>query len=149
MPPTCVLVNVLSSNEAGTIRRFIVDHSTEIAGPVVPVGYPVDDKEILILDDDGREVGGGQVGEIAVRSRFLSPGYWKRPELTDSVFVTHPVKTGERIIALETWGASCPTDVCCTKDGRTPGPRFEVFESRPKRSKRRCTRIPPFRTPLW
>jgi non-ribosomal peptide synthetase component F len=60
------------------LRSIIKDcHSTEIAWPVVPVGYPVDDKEILILDDDGREVGGGQVGEPAVRSRFLSPGYWE------------------------------------------------------------------------
>ena len=117
LPPTCVLVNVLSSNEAGTIRRYIVDHSTEIAGPVVPVGYPVDDKEILILDDEGREVSGEQVGEIAVRSRFLSPGYWKRPELTDSVFVTDPVKTGERIYRTGDLGCLLP-DGCLLHKGR-------------------------------
>jgi acyl-CoA synthetase (AMP-forming)/AMP-acid ligase II len=35
-----------------------------------------------ILDEAGNEVPDGEVGEIAVRSPTVSPGYWNRPELT-------------------------------------------------------------------
>jgi acyl carrier protein len=32
----------------------------------------------------------GEIGEIAVRSRYLSRGYWRRPELTDEKFQPDP-----------------------------------------------------------
>ena len=82
----CLLVNGLAAGEMQTIRFFTMDHRTEISGSVVPVGYPVDDKTILLLDADGREVPAGEIGEIVVQSSYLSPGYWRRPDLTDAAF---------------------------------------------------------------
>jgi acyl carrier protein len=52
----------------------------------VPVGYAVKDTEVLLLDDDGNQAGVNEVGEIAVRSRYLSPGYWRKPDLTQAAF---------------------------------------------------------------
>ena len=43
----------------------------------MPVGYAVEGVEILVVDDEGKEVGSNEVGELVVRSRFLSPGYWQ------------------------------------------------------------------------
>jgi len=37
---------------------------------------------LRILDEAGNEVPAGGVGEIAVRGHPVTPGYWKRPELT-------------------------------------------------------------------
>src|SRR5262249_15550183 len=85
-PSTCTLVGTFGSNETGPMRLYFIDKTTQIPERMVPVGYGVEDKEILILDEDSRELGFNQVGEIAVRSAFLSPGYWKQPELTASAF---------------------------------------------------------------
>jgi acyl carrier protein len=52
----------------------------------VPIGYPIQDIEIRLLDDAGRPVGFDEVGEIAILSSYLSPGYWNDPELTDEKF---------------------------------------------------------------
>ncbi|MFN2304255.1 MAG: phosphopantetheine-binding protein, partial [Anaerolineales bacterium] len=41
----------------------------------------------------------GQVGEIAVRSRFLSPGYWHRPELNKEKFPAH-LQAGDKRVCL-------------------------------------------------
>jgi hypothetical protein len=38
----------------------------------VPVGFPLDDMEILVVDDDGREVERQCLGEIAIKSRYLA-----------------------------------------------------------------------------
>jgi amino acid adenylation domain-containing protein len=116
-PTTCVLTNVLGCSEAGAIRRFFIDQSTQITGDVVPVGYPVDDKEILLLDESGREVSGNEVGEITVRTRFLSPGYWKQPDLTASVFLPDPQMPGERIYRTGDVGCLMP-DGCLLHKGR-------------------------------
>lgn len=39
------------------------------------------------MDDASEVLAPGQHGEIAVRSRFLSPGYWRQPELTAAKFI--------------------------------------------------------------
>jgi acyl-CoA synthetase (AMP-forming)/AMP-acid ligase II len=45
------------------------------------VGRPLPDKEVRILDRDGREVPIGAIGEICMRGGFMR-GYWGRPDKT-------------------------------------------------------------------
>jgi len=82
----CLLVNRLASTEAFTITRFIIDQTTVLSAQVVPVGYPDADKEILILDENSRQVEAGEIGEIVVAGRYLSPGYWRLPDMTEDKF---------------------------------------------------------------
>jgi amino acid adenylation domain-containing protein len=91
----CVLLNNFGATETATVREYFIDKTTEIAGNIVPVGYPVADVEVLLLDGDGKEVGPDQVGEIAVKSRYVALGYWRRPDLTRERF--RPAPEGERI----------------------------------------------------
>ena len=112
----CILVNRLSSTEVPTFRQYLIDHSTVITDSVVPVGYAVQGKELLLLDDDGKEVGINETGEIAVKSRHLSPGYWRNPELNRATFV--PVSEGgERIYRTGDLGCMRP-DGCLVYFGR-------------------------------
>jgi len=112
---------------------YFLDEHTPTAGHVLPVGYPAEDKEILLLDEDGAEVGGDAVGEIAVRSRFLSPGYWRRPDLTAAAFRPDPAGGPERIYRTGDLGRRLP-DGCLIHLGRKDfqvkirGFRVEVAE---------------------
>ncbi|MGZ9154639.1 MAG: AMP-binding protein, partial [Candidatus Binatia bacterium] len=90
-PRDCIFANSLGLTEtAGTIRHNLIDHDTKITSDTVPVGYAVEEMEVLLLDDNGHEVGADEIGEIAVRSRYLSPGYWGNPELTQAKFIVAP-----------------------------------------------------------
>jgi amino acid adenylation domain-containing protein len=82
----CIFATGLSMAETAYVRIFYIDRNTAIDGDEVPVGYAVKDKEVLLVDESGGELGFNQVGEIAVRSRYLSCGYWRRPELTQTKF---------------------------------------------------------------
>jgi non-ribosomal peptide synthetase component F len=66
---SCLLINNLGSTETGIFRQYVIDRDSEITGNIVPVGYGTEDVEVLLLDDDGKEVGVNCVGEIAVKSR--------------------------------------------------------------------------------
>ena len=52
-----------------------MDQETEIPGNEIPVSYPLEDIEISLVNDENKEVGFNHVGEIVVRSRYLSLGY--------------------------------------------------------------------------
>ncbi|MDT7833983.1 long-chain-fatty-acid--CoA ligase [Aquabacterium sp. OR-4] len=49
------------------------------------IGLPMPGTELTLLDDDGREVGPGQAGEIAIRGPQVMAGYWQRPDETAKV----------------------------------------------------------------
>lgn len=85
----CILVNRLGSSETGSLRMFFLDKKMEVRGNLVPVGYAVADNEILLVDESGAEVTGDE-GEIVVRTRYVSPGYWRRPDLTVAAFLGDP-----------------------------------------------------------
>jgi amino acid adenylation domain-containing protein len=112
----CILVNRLGSSETGSLRMYFVDKETQISGNLVPVGYAVIDNEILLLDDAGTEVAGDE-GEIAVRTRYVSPGYWGRLDLTATVFLPDPAGGEERIYRTGDLGRMLP-DGCLLHLGR-------------------------------
>lgn len=85
----CVLVNGLGATETGLTRQFFVDRSNRSRQQVTPVGWATDDMAIRVVDPSGREARPGTTGEIIVSSRYLSPGYWKRPDLTVEAFDTN------------------------------------------------------------
>jgi amino acid adenylation domain-containing protein len=113
---TCTLVNGLGATECGIVRQYFVGVETPPPRGVVPIGYPVEDMEILLFDETGREVAVGEVGEIAVRSRYLVPGYWRRPELTAAAFTADP-RDGLRIYRTGDLGRMQP-DGCLEHLGR-------------------------------
>jgi amino acid adenylation domain-containing protein len=92
--PGCTLLVTLGTTETTTVCHHFLDERTEVVGPVVPIGHAVDGVEVLLLDDAGRPVPPGQVGQISVRSRHLALGYWGRPELTRAVFISVPGAEG-------------------------------------------------------
>jgi amino acid adenylation domain-containing protein len=95
--PACVLANGLGTTETGLCRQFLIDRSTVVGEGILPVGYPVTDMEVVLLDDADKPVESGERGEIAVRSRFLALGYWRRPDLTEAAFRPDPAGGPERI----------------------------------------------------
>jgi amino acid adenylation domain-containing protein len=113
----CLFVNGLRSTETGSVRHYFVDKDTEIPGAMVPVGFPIQDMRIVLLDDNGTEIRGDEVGEIAVRSRYLSPGYWNRPELTAAKFLDNPRGGGARTFLTGDLGRLLP-DGCLVHLGR-------------------------------
>jgi long-chain acyl-CoA synthetase len=60
------------------------------------VGLPLPSTEVALLDDDGKELAPGQVGEIGVRGPQVMRGYWNMPEETAHVFTAEGwLRTGD------------------------------------------------------
>ena len=60
------------------------------------IGVPLPSTEADVLDDDGKPVGPGQVGEICLRGPQVMRGYWNRPDETAKVFTADGwLRTGD------------------------------------------------------
>jgi amino acid adenylation domain-containing protein len=116
-PPACIIATGLAMTETGTLRTILLDQDTKILGDEVPIGFPVEDKKIFLIDDDGKEVGFNEVGEIVVRSKYLSPGYWNNPELTKTKFKLDSEDPDMRIYYTGDLGLMLP-DGCLIHKGR-------------------------------
>jgi len=116
-PDNCILCNNLGATESNTYRRYIINKNTTIKDKSVPVGYPIEYKEILLLDENGNQVNDGIPGEIAVRSKYLSPGYLNDSKLTAKKFLPDSEDTKKRIFLTGDMGKMLP-DGCLTYTGR-------------------------------
>src|SRR5215831_1346662 len=106
--PGCVLVNALSSTETGTFRWYFMNKETSLSEDRVPVGSALEDKDVMVLDDEQHSVRLNDVGEIAVKSRYISPGYWQKPELTFTKFLPDRCGGGARIYLTGDLGKMLP-----------------------------------------
>lgn len=62
-----------------------------------PIGRPIENMTVYLLDGKGRLVPRGVPGEIHVGGIGLAKGYLNRPELTEERFIQHPFQPGERL----------------------------------------------------
>ncbi|MGH9426169.1 MAG: amino acid adenylation domain-containing protein, partial [Terriglobia bacterium] len=113
----CILHLGMGSSETGVVLECFFDKTTECPSDLAPAGYAAEDITVLILDENRRDVGFQCVGEIAVRGRNLSPGYWRNPELTKAGFHSCPEGTGDRIYMTGDLGYRLP-DGCVFHMGR-------------------------------
>lgn len=116
-PGHCVLATGLSSTETGFVTTYLMNHQSELPVKDPPLGYPVFGKKILLLDDHGNDVACGATGEIAVRSRYVSPGYWRRPDLSERKFLVDRAGGDERLYLSGDLGLML-SDGCLVYKGR-------------------------------
>jgi amino acid adenylation domain-containing protein len=93
----CLFLHTMGTTETQIVSWRFTERSADIPGIKLPLGWPPEGKLILILDEKRDEVGLDQVGEIAVKSRHISLGYWNKPEMTKSKFLPDLNGTDERI----------------------------------------------------
>lgn len=93
---------------AATKTRLIEGYGLTEASPVVScnpvdgtdqvgtIGLPVASTEIKLIDEDGKEVGLGEPGELCARGPQVMKGYWQRPDETEKVITKDGwLKTGD------------------------------------------------------
>ncbi|WP_281409297.1 long-chain-fatty-acid--CoA ligase [Chelativorans sp. Marseille-P2723] len=64
------------TSPVATANRFDTEEFTG------SIGLPIPSTDVAIRDDEGQDVGIGEVGEICIRGPQVMAGYWNRPEET-------------------------------------------------------------------
>lgn len=91
----CLFVNGYGPSESTLALQYFINSTTELRKNKVPIGYPVKNTEIILLDDKGHVT--DVQGEIAIRSSAVALGYWQQQELTEKAFDKDPLDERQRI----------------------------------------------------
>ena len=95
----CSLHNHYGPSESHVVTAFTLTGSTENWSALPPIGRPIANTQIYILDRFAQPVPVGIPGELYIGGVSLARGYLNRPELTEQKFIPNPFnnKPGSRL----------------------------------------------------
>ena len=114
-----ILANGLGATECGLVRQWRIDATEPTPNGAVPIGGPVEDMQVDIVDAAANAVPCGEMGEIVVRSRYLALGYWRDQERTAASFTRDPADARIRSYRTGDMGRLLPNgtiEYCGRKD---------------------------------
>ncbi|WP_168188733.1 non-ribosomal peptide synthetase [Thermoflavimicrobium daqui] len=86
----CRIQNHYGPSETHVVTALMIDDLEQEENPLPPIGKPIDNTEIYILDSQLQPVPIGVPGELYVGGICLARGYLNRDELTRERFIPHP-----------------------------------------------------------
>jgi amino acid adenylation domain-containing protein len=89
--PDCQLINGYGPTENTTFTCCYRIPSTESGVNSIPIGRPISNTQVYILDADLQPVPVGVVGELYIGGDGLARGYLHRPDLDAVKFIVHPL----------------------------------------------------------
>lgn len=95
--PQCSLHNHYGPSETHVVTAYTLAGSPQDWPTKPPIGTPITNTQLYVLDAQMQSVTEGQPGELYVGGASLADGYLNRPELTAEKFVTYPGLLSERV----------------------------------------------------
>jgi amino acid adenylation domain-containing protein len=85
LPESCIFINGFGPTESTVTLQKLINKTTGNREENIPIGYPVEDTEILLLNERG--INNEVYGEIAIKSPYVALEYWQQPTLTQERFI--------------------------------------------------------------
>lgn len=107
------LINMYGITETTVhVTHATLSPTASASGEPVPIGHPLPDLTVHLLDDNGFPVSEGETGEIAVSGPGVTRGYLNRPDLTLERFPELPLGPAGESVRVYLSG-----DLACRRNG--------------------------------
>ena len=126
-------INDYGPTESTIVSQKFLSHDSVVTKNNIPLGAPVTNTDIFLLDEEHNKLGVYQEGEIVFKSDYLSLGYLNQDELTNNVFMVDPIASEGRVYKSGDIGRMLPSgeiEFVRRKDGQVKlnGQRIELSD---------------------
>jgi amino acid adenylation domain-containing protein len=84
-------INMYGQTETtGIVCVYPIPDEYEDKVTIVPIGRPIANTEVYVLDEKQSPVAIGEIGELYISGSSLARSYFNRPDLTDEKFIPNP-----------------------------------------------------------
>ncbi|MGB7128152.1 MAG: amino acid adenylation domain-containing protein [Candidatus Rhabdochlamydia sp.] len=88
--PACRIVNAYGPTENTVISTYYLFRSEDLKSTTIPIGRPIANTDVFILDNQMQLVPIGATGELVCAGDGVARGYWHRSDLSAEKFVQNP-----------------------------------------------------------
>ncbi len=99
LPSDCCISVTYGATEVGGVFRVVCAGRQDRRRSRPPLGYLVANKQVAIVDDEGRQLPVGEVGDLLVRGE-MAMGSWQGGRVTKARFLTDPDDPNVMIYAM-------------------------------------------------
>ncbi|SFT32960.1 amino acid adenylation domain-containing protein [Lachnospiraceae bacterium XBD2001] len=91
--PDALYANLYGPTEITDVCSYYIVDREFADTDSLPIGFPCENTDIMVINDQNQLVTGDEIGELCVRGTSLSFGYYNNPEKTEAAFVQNPLNT--------------------------------------------------------
>ncbi|MBZ8179842.1 non-ribosomal peptide synthetase [Oscillatoria salina] len=106
--PNAKLINLYGSSEVSANVTYYDTNLLSEKATSVPIGRPINNTQIYVLDGYLQPTPVGIVGELYVGGDGLAKEYWQRPNLTQERFIDNPFFPGSKLFKTGDLGRYLP-----------------------------------------
>jgi amino acid adenylation domain-containing protein len=96
------ILNLYGPSETTMTKMYHVVERGDGESSSVPIGTPMADTDVLLIDDAKQFCQQGDIGEIHIRTPYRSHGYFRQAKATKEAFIPNPVSGDEMDILYRT-----------------------------------------------
>lgn len=89
--PNLLYANLYGPTEITDVCTYYIVNREFEDGESLPIGYPCENTDIIVLNEKNQLVQEDEIGELCVRGTSLSYGYYNNTQKTEEAFVQNPL----------------------------------------------------------
>ncbi|MGM0588453.1 MAG: amino acid adenylation domain-containing protein [Bacteroidota bacterium] len=93
--PGVTFTNLYGPTEATIASSYYTVPAIPESDQRIPIGKPCEGEQLYVLDDQLQQVSQGEIGDLYIAGKGLSPGYWRDKSKTEEVFSVVVNELGE------------------------------------------------------
>ncbi len=96
------IINLYGSTETSLAKMYYEVKKSDLQRQSIPIGKEIPNVRAIVLDTNMNPCVPGDIGELYIRTPYLSYGYYKNEDLTKQLFIINPFTNKENDIIYKT-----------------------------------------------